>query len=490
MPNVSAFTQALVAGNYGLASSSTPISPDTLTTNVDGTTTLTRVSNGSTYSETFSAGGAANLSVTTNGQVTSSDYDSSGRLVSSATSGTSDSFTAGGNTIAISGAQSLLSQGAGGYSLTDASGNIYTLSQLNDGSGQYRLTSSSGLINVTLDPSIVTDIQLGANLKIDTALGDFVTINTQFGSGAFGFVGSSQTAFNSPSLINIDQNYFQLGTPNGGLGATYDIQPNGSLGATIAGFLGLSGSTDFASLLNETSALLPSLTAAVPTDAPVSVPTFSKTALGVTVTDLATAAQTAAGSGGDGTAYSITNAIWDTASSLITEAGQALTDVADVSASEIANALWRPYYQSLMSYFNDVPAATGVLNTDAGSVLLPGGSGVTVGDLVAAAVDSNPTPSFTDPLLLDLTGGGIGVSSWIRSPVYFDTNVKADANGNPTTTPDGMEHETAWMKAGTGMLVFESGGVVAPITNITQTVSEFLNAGATPGKYADGLAAL
>ncbi|PKU21352.1 hypothetical protein CWS72_27205 [Telmatospirillum siberiense] len=222
----------------------------------------------------------------------------------------------------------------------------------------------------------------------------------------------------------------------------------------------------------------------------MSVPTFSKTALGVTVTDLATAAQTAAGSGGDGTAYSITNAIWDTASSLITEAGQALTDVADVSASEIANALWRPYYQSLMSYFNDVPAATGVLNTDAGSVLLPGGSGVTVGDLVAAAVDSNPTPSFTDPLLLDLTGGGIGVSSWIRSPVYFDTNVKADANGNPTTTPDGMEHETAWMQAGTGMLVFESGGVVAPITNITQTVSEFLNAGTTPGKYADGLAAL
>ncbi|PKU21457.1 hypothetical protein [Telmatospirillum siberiense] len=46
------------------------------------------------------------------------------------------------------------------------------------------------------------------------------------------------------------------------------------------------------------------------------------------------------------------------------------------------------------------------------------------------------------------------------------------------------------MKAGTGMLVFEAGGVVAPITNITQTVSEFLNAGATPGKYADGLAAL
>ncbi|WP_206747706.1 cadherin-like domain-containing protein [Telmatospirillum siberiense] len=31
---------------------------------------------------------------------------------------------------------------------------------------------------------------------------------------------------------------------------------------------------------------------------------------------------------------------------------------------------------------------------------------------------------------------------------------------------------------------------MAPITNITQTVSEFLNAGATPGKYADGLAAL
>ncbi|WP_146002900.1 hypothetical protein, partial [Telmatospirillum siberiense] len=46
--------------------------------------------------------------------------------------------------------------------------------------------------------------------------------------------------------------------------------------------------------------ILSAINTIAPTDAPVSVPTFSKTALGVTVTDLATAAQTAAGSGGDG----------------------------------------------------------------------------------------------------------------------------------------------------------------------------------------------
>ncbi|MGO4713340.1 S8 family serine peptidase [Bradyrhizobium sp. 2TAF24] len=211
--------------------------------------------------------------------------------------------------------------------------------------------------------------------------------------------------------------------------------------------------------------------------------------LSAEVQQLAQVGQMSFGSGGDGTPFSGNNVIYAIGGVIISAAGQAGTDLASLSSSSIANALYRPYYQSILSSFNNIPAATDWLNTSAGSTTLPG-SQVPYWALTGSNIWTNPTPSFTDPLLIDLTGAGIGVSSWIKSPVYFDTNVIPDANGNPTTTPDGLQHQTAWMQGGTAMLVFEASGIVKPITNITQTVSQFLNAGPTPAKYVDGLGAL
>lgn len=205
--------------------------------------------------------------------------------------------------------------------------------------------------------------------------------------------------------------------------------------------------------------------------------------------ELIEVAQLGNGTGGDGTPLGAGNIIAASGGVTIADIGQGNSDLASLSSSSIANALWRPYYQILLDNFSDISAAMSPLNSEAGSITLPGPPNVTVGELVADAIATNPNPSFTDPLLLDLTGAGINVSNWVRSPVYFDTNVLPDANGNPTTTPDGMLHQTAWMATGTGMLVFEANGTVSPITNITQTVSQFLNAGPTPGKYSDGLAA-
>ncbi len=127
--------------------------------------------------------------------------------------------------------------------------------------------------------------------------------------------------------------------------------------------------------------------------------------------------------------------------------------------------------------------------TRVGLITPLGLNGVTAADLVPSAFATNPAPSYVDPLLLDLTGNGIQVSNWIRSPVYFDTGV-FETGDNPTTPQaDGLQHEDRWAKPGTGIVVLDVNGN-GKIDDITETVSEFLNAGPTPGHYADGLGAL
>lgn len=270
------------------------------------------------------------------------------------------------------------------------------------------------------------------------------------------------------------------------------VSPDGKVQAALGG-IGLGPA-----YLNGYSSQIPSSSAASQLETEVNVSVGLDTPSGsitnsqllVSVNQLTQVIGTNSGSGGDGTPLPGSNVIFASGGVTISDVSQADTDLASLSSSSIANAFWRPYYQTTLSGLNDVPAAMDIFNSSAGVTSFPTEPLLQIQNLAPSAILTNPAPSFTDPLLLDLTGAGIAVSNWIKSPVYFDTNVKPDANGNPTTTPDGMQHETAWMKLGTAMLVFEAGGVVRPITDITQTVSEFLNAGPTPGQYADGLAAL
>ncbi|WP_410052809.1 beta strand repeat-containing protein, partial [Bradyrhizobium sp. SZCCHNPS2010] len=279
---------------------------------------------------------------------------------------------------------------------------------------------------------------------------------------------------------------------------THVVNSDGSLGAPSYTFSG--GSHDFDAGLADVNAPPPQpsfLDGVINTLKSILVPLVISPASGSTLLDvkvspLSGIEQSPFGSGGDGTALAGNNTIFSFGGVLISASGQANSDLEGLSSSEIANGLYRPYYESLLDAFNNVPGVTSLFNSDAGQTPFPTiqQDPIPYLDFIPQAVQTNPEPSFTDPLLIDLSGAGIGVSNWIQSPVYFDTNVLPDANGNPTTTPDGRQHQTAWMKAGTAMLVLEAGGVVKPITDITQTVSEFLNAGPTPGKYADGLAAL
>ena len=111
----------------------------------------------------------------------------------------------------------------------------------------------------------------------------------------------------------------------------------------------------------------------------------------------------------------------------------------------------------------------------------------TIADLTGGAQYT----AATDTLLIDLTGGGIGVSNWIDNAVYFQSNV-VNA-GTAQATLDTAEHHTSWMAGATGMLVFDPNDTA--ITAITQTVSQYLNLDPVDhpnaaGTYADGLAAL
>lgn len=94
--------------------------------------------------------------------------------------------------------------------------------------------------------------------------------------------------------------------------------------------------------------------------------------LSAEVQQLAQVGQMSFGSGGDGTPFSGNNVIYAIGGVIISAAGQAGTDLASLSSSSIANALYRPYYQSILSSFNNIPAATDWLNTSAGSTTLPG----------------------------------------------------------------------------------------------------------------------
>jgi hypothetical protein len=82
-----------------------------------------------------------------------------------------------------------------------------------------------------------------------------------------------------------------------------------------------------------------------------------------------------------------------------------------------------------------------------------------------------------DPLVLDLDGDGVELSSWIEKNIFFDT------------VGDGKLHQTGWVADKDGILALDLNGN-GKIDDITETLSVHFNAGATPRNYADGIAAL
>ena len=150
------------------------------------------------------------------------------------------------------------------------------------------------------------------------------------------------------------------------------------------------------------------------------------------------------------------------------------------SPGDIISGYYRPGNQELAPSANDLTSTLG--DTAAVSEAVSNNYGIYFNDVQSAA----PSYINTDPLVLNLDGNGIALSNWISNNIYFDTNVIAAPNNGPGVVADGELHHTSWVDPGSGILVFEPSGTPAPITNFTQTFSEFFGG----RSYADGFAAL
>jgi hypothetical protein len=85
----------------------------------------------------------------------------------------------------------------------------------------------------------------------------------------------------------------------------------------------------------------------------------------------------------------------------------------------------------------------------------------------------------TDPLILDLDGGGVTLTSFGSSPVMFDVDNDRNSTGQRT------QEQTGWMGAGEGMVVQDLDGN-GKIDGINETLSEYYNGSA--GQAGSGMA--
>ena len=356
------------------------------------------------------------------------------------------------------------------------------------GNNSFTVVSSSGAVLLSITPSDISSISYtGANIQVLTKTGG-ASLNFNISNGTCSYSTSGQNYSFGSDPVNVTGMQLQLTTSQtslGNIGTDYTIGSNGSLGNGLSCFIG-NTQQNAISGVGTISGVAGQLESDVNTD--LSVPAQSSVVDNQYILSLDVAPM---GSGFAGFA----------------SGGNA--DTSDVGVAIGGEVITGPGIEVQMPYANDTGLVANLSTGIATDGLQPGQERDLAAtendiDLTAAAAaiaqqvlnavfpdmslsdNANGQGSVTDidPLLVDLTGGGIQVSNWIDNDVYFQSNV----NG---TTQDTSLHHTSWMESGTGMLVLDPADTA--ITNITQTVSQYLNLSgnaAAVGHYADGLAAL
>lgn len=111
----------------------------------------------------------------------------------------------------------------------------------------------------------------------------------------------------------------------------------------------------------------------------------------------------------------------------------------------------------------------------------PNATNINAATLGSEAANSNQQV-YIDPLLMDLTGNGVGLTSFASNPVLFDVD------------HSGTVKRTGWADASTGILVVPDAN--GSVTNISQMFSQYYggtagsNGGVGSTPYANGFAAL
>lgn len=363
----------------------------------------------------------------------------------------------------------------GAYTVTTPSGQVYTITENAGGSRDNpyaTITTSTGGIVARFDPYIVTSINgVGSGLDLYTAQGPILSL---LQNGAIGYLpdGNSITA-GAGSTVSVGTNGILVESSSGALSS---ISYEQSASSPVIQQPIYGGLADLGSISSDQTAAN-----SLQTDTNTKVGLVTPSGAGQN-TNLTSVAVINLGQQPTGTNPFVTDPMG------FVPGGQAIAGPDFLALFPTVNNDGLPYNgpSSILTGFYR-PGAQQLLpsQSNVADVLQPftGGTGTVANLFNLAPLGDQANTSNTylnvDPLVLDLTGNGIGLTNWINNSVYFDTNV--GANG----AADGKQHHTSWTNPGTGILALDANGN-GRIDDITETVSEFFRG----GSYATGFAAL
>ncbi len=521
------------------------------TGSANGSDVITTTSSG-TVTDTVSSGPNGS------GPITSiQSYGPNGN--SSLSIGVTDQLTLStSQTLAILGAAGLSADNNGGFNITDGSGNSYLLNGLSNGRVQVSNGNGTDLLTFNAPPTSLAFLNGALTAVVDTS-GDKVVLNNNSSAILQDSAGATLKSFGVGELYSVTPYSATGGTltldnllSTGAAGTLLNpISYNPTtgtftnLGAQFDGNLSTTAPT-FTQTQSAATTLETAVNAVDPTSTPTGplnnnvIPELDVNPLSSVINTGSQAADTSStvpgGLVASGADYGIAFG-WTAGTPVSAETSANnianLDGVFNNSPSSIVTGDYRPGNAAVQApsqnetilITDETQAQYDRIHTPA-----PGLPSTDTLNKIADELGANVLASYatgaqklvdTDPLLIDLTGNGVQLSNWISNLVLFDTNVDPvlttsgaqayNANGSPEysgpdevrtgTTVQGApaytltDHQTSWMEAGTGMLVYDPSA--GAITNITQTISQFLNVGYGIGQFAtssltatDGLQAL
>jgi YD repeat-containing protein len=350
----------------------------------------------------------------------------------------------------------------------DPSGNIIQ-TQVTDSSGSLRVDIIGKSDNATFNNAYIV-IEVGGAATV-SGTNDTVTVS---GIPSFSLMVSN------PTQIEVGANAIRVEATNGSLGTDYNFNALGQITSTTPGFIGFSLTGEFSTDSGVANTLQTSVDAAVPTDAA----TGAVTNPWLTELSVANLGSVPLGSEpfpSDGTGAVAGGLVIDAADIQVAFPTVNYDGVFNNSPSGIVSGNWRPGAADLS---NPTQNLTDVVNGALGVMANQNPANPLYAVSLADASAASAYWTNIDPLVIDLSGAGIQLTSWLNNSVYFDTSVD-----RTTRLADGLLHHTSWVAPGTGILALDLSGD-GKINDITETLSNYFLGGPTPGQYDNGLAAL
>jgi hypothetical protein len=136
--------------------------------------------------------------------------------------------------IVFTGLESLALNSDGTYSAIDQSGDAYSLTPVS-GSSAYALSNASGTMNLTIDSSSISTIQLGQNISVGTIAGGEITVPVFGGSGTLDLGNLGSTTIAQGADVTVGSNTISISSPGSGTTTEYTFASGGAV-SSIASY--------------------------------------------------------------------------------------------------------------------------------------------------------------------------------------------------------------------------------------------------------------